>query len=146
MTTNERNLRSDFSVATDDDYRGSDGDNYRGNDGIDETDDFRGSGPFDERDSVSVEHDGADLLFSPEDRVRFGQRWTEIQGRFVDDPREAVASADDLVTEMMDRIGDRLAECRTGGQGLAGEGEVETEDLRLATQRYRAFFHRLLSA
>ena len=145
MTTHERNLRSDFSVATDDDYRGNAGDDYRGNDGIDETDDIRGSGPFDERDSVSVEHDGADLLFSPEDRVRFGQRWTEIQGRFVDDPREAVASADDLVTEMMDRIGDRLAQCRTGGQ-LAGEGEVETEDLRLATQRYRAFFHRLLSA
>jgi hypothetical protein len=138
VTTHERNLRSDFSVATDDDYRG--------NNGIDETDDFQGSGPFVERDSVSVEHDGADLLFSPEDRVRFGQRWTEIQGRFVDDPRDAVASADDLVTEMMDRIGDRLAECRTGGQGLTGEGEAETEDLRLATQRYRAFFHRLLSA
>ncbi|HEU5449238.1 MAG TPA: hypothetical protein VFW57_09520 [Acidimicrobiia bacterium] len=146
MTTNERNLRSDFSVATDDDYRGNDGDHYRGSDGLDGTDDFRESDPFDQRDSVSVEHDGADLLFSPEDRARFGQRWTEIQGRFVDDPRDAVASADDLVTEMMDRIGDRLAECRTGGQGLAGEGEVETEDLRLATQRYRAFFHRLLSA
>lgn len=138
MTTHERNLSTDYSVATDDDYRG--------NDGIDETDDFRGSDPFDQSDSVSVEHDGADLLFSPEDRVRFGQRWTEIQGRFVDDPREAVASADDLVTEMMDRIGDRLAECRTGGQDLAGEGEAETENLRLATQRYRAFFHRLLSA
>ena len=145
MTMNERNLRTDYSVATEDDYRGAE-DDYRGADRIDETDDFRGSDPFDQSDSVSVEHDGADQLFSPEDRVRFDQRWTEIQGRFVDDPRDAVASADDLVTEMMDRIGDRLAECRTGGKGLAGEGEVETEDLRLATQRYRAFFNRLLSA
>ena len=138
MTMHERNLRTDYNVATEDDYRG--------NVGIDENDDLQGSDPFDQSDSVSVEHDGADQLFSSEDRVRFGQRWTEIQGRFVDDPRDAVASADDLVTEMMDRIGDRLAECRTGGQGLAGEGEAETEDLRLATQRYRAFFNRLLSA
>ncbi len=137
MTTHERNLRTDFGVATDD---------YRESDGIDATDDFQRSGRFDESDSVSVEHDEADLLFSPEDRVRFGQRWTEIQSRFVDDPHDAVESAEDLVTEMMDRIGDRLAECRTGGRELAGKGETETEDLRLATQRYRAFFHRLLSA
>src|SRR5688500_16358078 len=112
MTTHERNLRTDLGVATDDDYRGSDG--------IDETDDFQRSGRFDESDPASVEHDEADLLFSPEDRVRFGQRWTEIQSRFVDDPHDAVESADDLVTEMMDRIGDRLAECRSGGRELAG--------------------------
>lgn len=78
--------------------------------------------------------------------MRFGQRWTDIQSRFVDDPRDAVASADDLVAEMVDRIGDRLAERRSVlGQELTGDGETETEDLRLATQRYRAFFHRLLS-
>ncbi len=120
MTTHEQNLRTDGSVATDDAYGGSD--------------------------AISVEHDGADLLFSPEDRTRFGQRWTDIQSRFVDDPSDAVASADDLVAEMMDCIGDRLAERRSVlGQELAGGGDAETEDLRLATQRYRAFFQRLLS-
>ena len=138
MTTHEQNLRTDGRVATDDTYGGSDG--------FDETDDFHRSESFGESDAVSVEQDGADLLFTPEDTTRFGQRWTDVQSRFVDDPREAVALADDLVTEMMDRIGDRLAERRSVlGQELAGDGEAETEDLRLAIQRYRAFFHRLLS-
>ena len=138
MTTHEQNLWTDGRVATDDAYGGSDG--------LDETDVFHVSDTFGGSDAVAVDHDDDDLLFSPEDRLRFGQRWTDIQSRFVDDPRDAVASADDLVAEVMDRIGDRLAERRSVlGQGLAGEGEAETEDLRLATQRYRAFFHRLLS-
>lgn len=95
---------------------------------------------------LSVEQDGPDLLFGPEDRLLFGERWNDIQARFVDDPREAVESADELVAEMMGRIADRLAERRSVlGEEVAGEDEVETEDLRLATQRYRAFFHRLLS-
>ena len=137
MTAYEQNLGTDATVATDNAYGRSDG--------FDEADDFHGS-TVGESDAVSVEQDGADLLFSPEDRTRFGQRWTDIQSRFVDDPRDAVASADDLVAEMMDCIGDRLAERRSVlGEELAGEGEAETEDLRLATQRYRAFFHRLLS-
>ena len=138
MTTHEQNPGTDGRVTTDD--------AYRGRDAFDETDDFRRSDTFGGSDAVSVEQDGDDLLFSPEDRTRFDQRWTDIQSRFVDDPRDAVASADDLVAEMMDRIGDRLAERRSDlGHELDGEGEAETEDLRLATQRYRAFFHRLLS-
>ena len=138
MAPHEQNLRTDGRIATDE--------TYGGGDGFDETDDFHGSDTFGESDAVSVEQDGDDLLFSPEDRTRFGERWTDIQSRFVDDPRDAVALADDLVAEMMDRIGDRFAERRSVlGQELAGEGEAETEDLRLATQRYRAFFHRLLS-
>ena len=138
MTTHEQDLRTDGMVATDDPYGGSDG--------FGETDDFNRSDTFAESDPVSVEQDNADLLFSPEDRMRFGQRWIDIQSRFVDDPHDAVASADDLVGEMMERIGDRLADRRNAlSQELAGEGEAKTEDLRLATQRYRAFFNRLLS-
>ena len=141
MTTHEQNLRTDGSIATDDTYGGN---------GFDQTDDFPRSDTSRESDresdAVSVEQDDADQLFSSEDRTRFGQRWTDIQSRFVDDPRDAVASADDLVTEMMDCIGDRLAERRSVlGQDLASEGDAETEDLRLATQRYRTFFQRLLS-
>ena len=121
MTAHEENLRTDGSVATDD--------------------------AFGETDAISVEQDDADLLFSPEDRMQFSRRLTDVQSRFVDDPRDAVASADDLVGEMMDRIGRRVAERRSAlGQQLAGEGEAETEDLRLAIQRYRAFINRLLSA
>ena len=120
MTTPEQNRWTDGSIATDD--------------------------TFDEADRVSVEQDGPDLLFSPDDRIRFDQRWTDIQSRFVDDPWEAVESADELVAEVMGRIADRLAERRSIlSEDLAGEGETETEDLRLATQRYRAFFQRLLS-
>ena len=102
--------------------------------------------PFDEPNEVSVEQDDADVLFTPEDRVRFNHRWTDIQSRFVDDPCNAVESADNLVGEVMDRIDRRFAEHRSAlGQQWADD-EAETEDLRLAIQRYRTFFHRLLSA
>lgn len=138
MTMHEQDLGTDGRVATDDPYGGSDG--------FGETDDFHQSDTIGESDPVSVEQDSPELLFSAEDRRQFGQRWIDIQSRFVDDPHDAVASADDLVGEMMERIGDRLADRRYAlSQGLAGEGEAKTEDLRLATQRYRAFFNRLLS-
>ena len=102
---------------------------------------------FDEPDHISVQQDDADVLFTPEDEMRFTRRWTDIQSRFVDDPHEAVASADDLVAEVMEVIGRRFAERRSAlGRQWAVDGEPETEDLRLAMQRYRAFFHRLLSA
>jgi hypothetical protein len=79
MTTHEQHPRTDDRLPTDD----ADG----------------GRDRFGESDAVSVEHDGADLLFS--------QHWTDIQSRFVDDPRDAAASADALVAEVMDSIGDR---------------------------------------
>src|SRR5258708_36016899 len=42
---------------------------------------------------------------SPSDQTRFGNRWSEVQNQFVDDPSGAVALADGLITEVMQTRG-----------------------------------------
>ena len=73
-------------------------------------------------------------------------RWTEVQGRFVDDPRDAVKAADTLVKEVIDDLSQQFSKERSTLEGQWGRNEkVSTEDLRIALQRYREFFERLLS-
>jgi hypothetical protein len=77
----------------------------------------------------------------------FMSRWEEIQILFVDDPRQAVETADTLVANVMQQLADGFAAERERLEGMWGRGEdVGTEDLRVALQRYRTFFHRLLAA
>jgi len=74
-------------------------------------------------------------------------RWREIQGSFVDEPRRAVEDADALVADLMQRLADGFAQERSRLESQWDRGdEVSTEDLRVALQRYRSFFDRLLSA
>jgi hypothetical protein len=81
------------------------------------------------------------------DQQSFVARWEEIQTQFVDDPRTAVEDADQLVASVMQQLAEGFADERGRLEGMWGRGEdVGTEDLRVALQRYRAFFHRLLSA
>lgn len=77
----------------------------------------------------------------------YRSRWEEIQTGFVDEPRHAVERADQLVAEVIKRIAEIFADERgkLEGQWSRG-GEVDTEALRVALTRYRAFFERLLSA
>jgi hypothetical protein len=78
--------------------------------------------------------------------VEVRSRWEEIQGGFVDEPRRAVEEADTLVAELMQQLADSFAKEREGLEGQWDRGdEVSTEDLRIALQRYRSFFDRLLS-
>jgi hypothetical protein len=77
----------------------------------------------------------------------YQDRWYEIQTAFVDEPRHAVQSASELLTEMMDDLTRSLTtelEAFDAGRG-GGEG-VSTEDLRVTFQRYRSFFDRLVAA
>ncbi len=85
-------------------------------------------------------------LLSDRDADLFLDRWREVQARFVDDPQAAVRDADSLVAELMQSLAERFAEQRTAleEQWNSG-GQPETEQLRLALQEYRSFFHRLLS-
>jgi hypothetical protein len=91
--------------------------------------------------------DEAGSLLPEGEEGDFLRRWEEIQTRFVDDPRQAVEDADTLVASVMQRIAEGFAQARDGleGQWSAG-GDVGTEELRVALQRYRLFFRRLLSA
>jgi hypothetical protein len=86
-------------------------------------------------------------LLPDEQGEQLRSRWREIQTRFVDDPREAVAAADGLVAELMQTLASGFADRRHAleGQWQRGE-EVGTEDLRVVLQQYRVFFDRLLSA
>lgn len=79
---------------------------------------------------------------------RFEQRWHEIQTSFVDEPRQAVEQADTLVAELMQELASGFSESRSKleAQWDDEEGDVSTEDLRVALTRYRSFFNRLLSA
>lgn len=85
-------------------------------------------------------------LFPIEEASAFRARWDAIQAGFVDEPRQAVEQADSLVAGAMKRLAETFAEERANLEGQWDRGDdVSTEDLRLALQRYRSFFGRLLS-
>jgi hypothetical protein len=77
----------------------------------------------------------------------YRSRWQEIQGTFVDDPRDSVSKADGLVAEVIQTLAKRFAEERQHlEQDWSGGRDPSTEDLRKALQHYRSFFQRLLAA
>jgi len=85
-------------------------------------------------------------LFASNEAEGFRSRWTEIQTGFVDEPRSAVEYADGLVAEVMQELARSFARERQNLESQWDHGDsVSTEDLRLALQRYRSFFDRLLS-
>ncbi|WP_328972052.1 hypothetical protein [Streptomyces sp. NBC_00239] len=89
--------------------------------------------------------DEDETLLGAREAEEYRRAWTEIQGRFVDDPQEAVRSADTLVAEVMQTLAGTFSEHKQGLEGQWDRGEqVATEDLRLALQHYRSFFNRLL--
>ena len=92
------------------------------------------------------EIDNPPPLFPENESTNFRNRWTEIQAAFVDEPRRAVEQADALVADVIKRLASSFADERSKLEGQWGRGDnVSTEDLRVALQRYRAFFDRLLS-
>jgi hypothetical protein len=94
---------------------------------------------------VSSEDESAPL-FPSNELEDLRNRWNQIQTGFVDEPRRAVEQADNLVASAMKRLAEVFAEERSKLEEQWDRGDdVSTEDLRLALQRYRSFFHRLLS-
>ena len=92
------------------------------------------------------EMDKSTPLFPENESTNFRNRWTEIQAAFVDEPRRAVEQGDALVADVIKRVASSFADERSKLEGQWGRGDnVSTEDLRVALQRYRAFFDRLLS-
>jgi hypothetical protein len=90
--------------------------------------------------------DAATPLLSDEDSGAFRTRWERIQTVFVDDPRQSTEQADALVAEVMHRLAQMFNDKRSELEAQWEQGsDVSTEDLRVALQRYRSFFERLLS-
>jgi hypothetical protein len=85
-------------------------------------------------------------LFPDNELGDLRSRWDKIQAGFVDQPRKAVEEADSLVAATMKRLAEVFAQERSKLEGQWDRGDnVSTEDLRVALQRYRSFFQRLLS-
>jgi hypothetical protein len=85
-------------------------------------------------------------LFPTNELEELRNRWSGVQTAFVDEPRRAVEQADGLVASAMKRLAEVFAEERSRLEQQWDRGDnVSTEDLRIALQRYRSFFHRLLS-
>jgi FtsZ-interacting cell division protein ZipA len=95
----------------------------------------------------------------PAARERYAVEWRTLQSRFVDDPRGAVAAADEMVTRLMrdrgypaesfeQQVADlsvdhpvAVGAYRSGREVLAdGRGEVATDELRQAMVQYRLLF------
>ena len=77
---------------------------------------------------------------------RFWSEWDAIQAKFVDDPETSVETADSLVAQVMKRLAEVFSEEREQLESQWRQGEeVSTENMRVALQRYRSFFNRLLS-
>jgi hypothetical protein len=98
-----------------------------------------------ERRETTAEEEAFALL-SRSDVDNFRSRWDSIQAHFVDEPRRSVEEADSLVAEVMKQIAQMFASERSTLEEQWTRGDdVSTEDLRVALQRYRSFFNRLLS-
>ncbi|MGW6738114.1 hypothetical protein [Streptomyces sp. NPDC055013] len=90
--------------------------------------------------------DEAPQLLTPKDEEGFRTRWQDVQNKFVDDPREAVHTADALVADVMQQLATTFADHKQELEGQWNRGEqANTEDLRQALRHYRAFFNRLLT-
>ena len=101
---------------------------------------------------------------SATDQERFSRRWNEVQSQFVDNPSDAVALPDGLITEVMQVRGypttdftQRAADISVdhpvvvdnyrAAHDIAerrSRGQASTEDLRQAMVHYRALFTELL--
>ena len=85
-------------------------------------------------------------LFTVDEAKDFRARWDSVQAGFVDEPRRAVESADQLVAATMKRLAEIFSAERQALEHQWDRGDsISTEELRLALRRYRSFFGRLLS-
>jgi hypothetical protein len=104
------------------------------------------------------------VALAPADAAKFGQAWSALQGRFIDNPKGVVMEADRLVRELMVKrgypMGDferraadisvdhpALVETYRSAQATAvrdQRGEASTEELRKAVVYYRTLFDELL--
>jgi len=97
-------------------------------------------------------------------RQDFVRHWSQVQSTFVDDPKGAVAQADELVSEVMRARGYPMANFAEQAEVISvdhptvvqnyraahdiavrhSRGQASTEDLRKAIVHYRSLFEELL--
>jgi len=100
-----------------------------------------------DRDTRPAESGGdieAPPLIDEEKITGFRDRWQNVQTGFVDDPKQAVHQADELVAAVISALATTFAEHKSELEGQWRQGEPATEELRIALRRYRSFFDQLL--
>jgi hypothetical protein len=103
---------------------------------------------------------------SAADAARYYQAWSTLQSRFIDSPKGAVAEADQLVREVMEKRGYPMGDFEARAADISvdhpnvvtnyraariiaardAKGEADTEELRQAVVHYRTLFDELLGA
>lgn len=85
-------------------------------------------------------------LFTQDAAADFRSRWDTVQKSFVDDPKDAVQAADELVAEVTQSLSDTFVNQRSELEQCLEQTEAPTtERLRVALRQYRSFFDRLLT-
>jgi hypothetical protein len=93
-------------------------------------------------DTATTDEDGTVLVEDPSE-VR--QRWQTVQVAFVDDPRQAVDDAGQLVDEVVELVVTGIKAQRDSlGESWSAD-DLDTEQLRIALRRYRVLLDRLLA-
>jgi hypothetical protein len=78
-------------------------------------------------------------LFEDLETERLRGQWMEVQARFVDEPKTSVQDAESLLSSVLDELKSHI-------EGQKGSLDTnDTEDLRVAMQRYRSLFDQILS-
>jgi len=100
----------------------------------------------------------------PTEHERYSKQWQEVQSRFVDSPKGAVAEADDLVSSVMKARGYPVSDFDQRASDISvdhprvvenyrlahqialrvGKDAATTEDLRTAMIHYRSLFEELV--
>jgi hypothetical protein len=87
----------------------------------------------------------AEILIPPDEANHYRTRWDEVQTGFVDDPRQAVEDANQLVDEVTNHVVETFTRARSALEEQWSRGDdVNTEELRVVFQRYRSFLDSLL--
>jgi len=99
----------------------------------------------DVREPVASQRTDRSNLFEDEEAERFRAQWREVQARFVDEPQSAVREADSLLSSMMDELRSHIDSHKKSLDGEWNRDTKDTEELRVAMQRYRSLFDQILS-
>ncbi|HEV3331413.1 MAG TPA: hypothetical protein VG096_10555 [Bryobacteraceae bacterium] len=87
--------------------------------------------------------EGARQFLSAEFADDLRKRWDGVQAAFVDEPREAVEQADELVASTIKKLTEAFNEARNNLEGQTRGNQVDTEDLRITLKKYRSLFQKL---
>ncbi|MCP2290236.1 hypothetical protein [Nocardia amikacinitolerans] len=93
---------------------------------------------------ATAPHDEPIALFTDAEIERLRTEWRTVQGSFIDNPRDAVSRADNLVANTIDHLTAAYSEHRRDLTTRWSE-DPDTEALRNTLRAYRTFFNQLLS-